>query len=111
MLASLRPATAALAVALGLAALTGCSVSVTKTVSADTVAEKAADALEQEVGQRPEMDCGDDDIDFVAGTEVDCILSDPSTGSTFDAAVTLENVGGDDDELGVSVRVAQTPRG
>jgi hypothetical protein len=110
MPALLRPAAAALALAVGLVAFTGCSVSVTKTVSADTVAEKAADALAREVGQRPEMDCGDDDIAFVAGTEVDCVLTDPSTGSTFDAAVTLEKVG-DDDEMGVSVQVAQTPRG
>jgi hypothetical protein len=108
--ASLRPAAAALSVALGLVALTGCSVSVTKAVSADTVAGKVADALEREVGQRPEMDCGDDDIDFVAGTEVDCVLTDPSTGSSFDAAVTLEPVD-DSDELGVAVQVAEPPRG
>jgi hypothetical protein len=90
-------------------ALAGCSMSVTKTVSPEAVAEAAATNLEKEVGVRPEMDCGDEAIEFAAGTTVDCVLTDPDTGTSFDAEVTLETLEGTDD-LGVAVQVADTPR-
>lgn len=91
-------------------ALAGCNATVERTVSADTVAEAAADTLEGEVGQRPEMDCGDEAITYADGTEVECVLTDPSTGTEFDATVTLESVEGSE-ELGTSVQVADAPRG
>lgn len=90
-------------------ALAGCTFSAGPTISPETVADLAATTLEREVGQRPEMDCGDKQIAFAAGTEVVCLLTDPSTGTQYDATVTLESVEGTD-ELGTSVKVADTPR-
>ncbi|MCK2029425.1 hypothetical protein [Microbacterium galbinum] len=55
---------AILAAAAGLlaTALTGCSFSASATASPDDIATLAEDALEAEIGQRPEIDCGDDSI-------------------------------------------------
>lgn len=92
-----------------LAVLTGCSASIGETVSPTAVAEAAADTLEAQIGLRPEIDCGAEEIPFVAGAQIDCVLTDPTTGTSYDTTVTLEDVG-DADALGVSVVVANTPR-
>lgn len=93
------------------AALAGCSVtaSANLTVPASQVADVAASALEDEVGIRPEMDCGDEAVDLVDGEVVECVLTDPTTSSEFDAPVTIEDVDGSD--YRVDVEVADTPRG
>ncbi|WP_144876821.1 DUF4333 domain-containing protein [Microbacterium sp. 1.5R] len=90
--------------------LSGCTVSATAnlTVPASDVAASAADALEDEIGIRPEMDCGDGQVDLVDGTVVDCVLTDPNTSSTFDAPVTIDGVDGT--RYTVSVEVADAPR-
>lgn len=92
-------------------ALSGCSVnaSANLTVPGSDIADSAAGALEEQIGIRPEMDCGDEQVDLVDGTVVDCVLTDPSTESTFDAPVTISDVDGT--EYKVSVEVADTPRG
>lgn len=96
--------------AIAVGVMTGCSanVSANPTVPANDIAETAADALEEQVGVRPDMDCGQDQVDLVDGTVVDCILTDPTTESTFDAPVTVSEVNGTD--YTVSVEVADTPR-
>ncbi|MFD1858904.1 DUF4333 domain-containing protein [Aeromicrobium camelliae] len=90
--------------------LSACSISVnagSTTEPADKVAGVAMDALESEVGQRPdELDCGDDDITIEDGTEVDCVLT--HQGVSFDATVTIDDVEGSD--YTVNVQVADTPR-
>ncbi|MFF7291514.1 hypothetical protein ACFY9N_03175 [Microbacterium sp. NPDC008134] len=100
---------ALLAAAAGLlaTALTGCTFSASATASPDEIASLAEDALEAEVGQRPEIDCGDDSIPLEQGSVVSCLLTDPSTGSEFDADVTLSKVDGTN--VTVSVQVADTP--
>lgn len=97
--------------ALAAALLTGCTVSADAnlTVPASDIADTAAGALEEQIGIRPEMDCGDNQVDLVDGTVVDCVLTDPNTGSTFDAPVTIDEVDGTN--YTVSVEVAETPRG
>ncbi|GAA1659472.1 hypothetical protein GCM10009830_00540 [Glycomyces endophyticus] len=80
------------------------------TVTAADVADAAEDALEGEIGSRPEIDCGDDDaIAVEEGADVDCVLTDPATGSEFDATVTFTGVDGD--EWHADVQVASEPNG
>lgn len=100
---------ALLAAAAGLlaTALTGCTFSASATASPDEIASLAEDALEAEVGQRPEIDCGEDSIPLKQDSTVACLLTDPSTGSEFDADVTLAKVDGTN--VTVSVQVADTP--
>ncbi|MCY7413170.1 MAG: DUF4333 domain-containing protein [Salinibacterium sp.] len=87
--------------------LTGCSVTGTPTADPADVAATAADALEQQVGSRPEMDCGTTTIEIVEGAVVDCVLTDPETGLEYDAPVTISEVDGLD--YVVNVQVAAKP--
>ncbi|MCD0443044.1 DUF4333 domain-containing protein [Glycomyces sp. A-F 0318] len=101
---------ALLPLALAAVGLAACSVEAGPTVSSEDVAAAAEDALEGEIGSRPEIDCGDDDSIIVTeGEEVDCVLTDPSTGSEFDAAVTFTGVDGG--EWNADVEVASEPNG
>ncbi|GMA32645.1 DUF4333 domain-containing protein [Litorihabitans aurantiacus] len=95
--------------ALGVLVLGACSFSASanRTVSADQVATEAEDALEEQIGQRPEISCGDDQVDLVDGEVVDCLLTDPSTGSEFDTTVTISDVDGTD--FRIAVEVAEQP--
>lgn len=95
---------------LAVGALSGCSVNadVNLTAPASDVAESAAGALEEQIGIRPDMDCGDEPVDLVDGMVVNCVLTDPSTGSTFDAPATIEGVDGT--KYQVSVEVPDAPR-
>lgn len=92
---------AVLAVAAGVL-LSSCT-SVYLLVSPEQVATAAEDALEAQVGSRPEMDCGTDDVKLVNNTKVDCILTDPATGEKFEAPVTISDVDGTDYRVNVSV--------
>jgi hypothetical protein len=92
------------------AALSACSSEKGITVSGDSVADSVAGALEEEFGERPEVDCGgDDDIAVTSGKLVECTVVDPATGSEYDATAKLEVIG---DYAGWRVRVemAETPR-
>jgi hypothetical protein len=88
-------------------ALAGCTASASLTVPADSVATEAANALEAQIGTLPEIDCGDDAVKLINGTVVDCILTDPATGSQYDAPVTISGVDGL--KYKVNVQVAETP--
>ncbi len=100
---------ALLAAAAGLlaTALTGCTFSASATGSPDEIATLAEDALEAEIGQRPEIDCGDDSIPLKEDSVVPCLLTDPASGAEFDADVTLTKVDGTN--VTVSVQVADAP--
>lgn len=91
-------------------AFSACQVEAGLTASGDSIAEAAADALEQEIGERPEVDCGDDDIIIDSGKEVDCVVTDPATEADYDATVTLEVIG-DQEGWRVRVDVADEPSG
>ena len=99
------------AAALGVLTLSACNVSASAnlTASPEKVATDAEDALEERIGQRPEIDCGDKQVDLVDGTVVECELTDPSTGSRFDTTVTLSDVDGT--SFHIDVQVAQEPKG
>jgi len=80
------------------------------TVTAAEVADAAEDALEEQLGSRPDIDCGDDDsITVTEGAEVDCLLTDPDTGTAFDTTVTFKGVDGN--EWNADVQVAEEPVG
>lgn len=87
--------------------LAGCTFTTTHSAPADEIASLAEDALEQQVGARPDIDCGADSIPLVEGSVIDCVLTDPETGDVLDAAVTLSTVEGS--HLTVSVKVAADP--
>jgi hypothetical protein len=97
--------TAVLPIALAALGLAACSAEAGPTVSG----EDLADALEEQIGQRPEVDCGDDSIIVSQDKEVDCLLHDPSTGSEFDTTVTFTGVDGQDWDI--DVQVASEPNG
>ena len=89
--------------------LSGCTASANLTIPASEVAATAATALEESVGTRPVMDCGDDSVDLVDGTAVECELTDPSTGTVFGSTVTV-NYEGDGTDYAVSVAVDEQPK-
>lgn len=84
-------------------ALSACTLEAGSTVSGDRLGEAAADALEGELGSRPEVDCGDDDVIASDGKEVDCVVTDPATGEDHDAVVTFTGV--EDDQWNIEVSV------
>lgn len=92
-----------LPLALTAAALSACSFEAGPTVSGESLAEAAADALEGELGSRPEVDCGDEDIIAEEGKEVDCTVADPATGEEYDGTVSFTGVDGDEWSIEVSV--------
>lgn len=100
----------AAAATLGLFTLTACNVSASAnlTASPDTVAAEAEDALEEQIGSRPQIDCGDEQVDLVDGTVVDCELTDPTSGSAFDTTVTLSEVDGTN--FRIAIQVASEPK-
>lgn len=100
----------ALPVALAIAALalSGCTFTANLTVPASAVAKAAAGALETPEGLLPEMDCGEKDVDLVDGTVVECVLTDPTTSTEYDATVTINEVEGTD--YRVDVVVDPSPR-
>jgi hypothetical protein len=86
--------------------LAGCSVSVSRTIPAENVAEAAAGALETEYDIVVEsMDCGDDAVALVEGTEVACTVT--VAGESADATVTIGDIDGD--TYHVDVDVPQAP--
>ena len=84
-------------------ALAGCSAQANRTVSADAFATTVVDALEQEVGSRPDVDCGDDAIDVVDGEEVSCDVSTPGSDVVYDSTSVVSTDGGDDYSVSVTV--------
>ena len=94
----------ALPVGLAVAALAACSG--TSTISGEELAESAEDALEEEIGERPDIDCGEDDIEPEEGMEVTCVLSDPASGTEYDTTITFTSADGDDWDF--DIQVAET---
>lgn len=78
------------------------------TVSPEALATKAEDALEKEIGSRPEIDCGTTSIDLVDGKLTVCDLTDPSSGNVYATDVTIRNVDGT--RFGIDVKVADAPK-
>lgn len=90
--------------------LSGCSFSYTPqipTVSGDDVATAVEDQLEEQVGSRPDVDCGTDDVQLEVGTSITCVLTDPGSGLEYDTVVKFTKVDGTD--FTFSFSVADTP--
>lgn len=102
----MRPLRLALPLTFTFFALSACSL-FSQTISGDDLAEAAADALETEIGVRPDVDCGDEDITPEEGKEVDCTVADPDDGQELDAVVTFTGVDGDQWNIEVEVLPAE----
>lgn len=94
-------------VAAGALLLSGCVFSPgainAPTVPSDDLARAAEDALEEQVGARPEIDCGDEPIHLVVDSQVTCLLVDPVAGLEFDTVITFTAVTGADYEFDIAV--------
>lgn len=89
--------------------LTGCTVSANRTTTPEGLERVVADSLEESVGQRPEVDCGDDTVDLRDGNVVHCDVNTQGYDTKYDATVEIEDVSGS--KYSVSVQVADTPKG
>jgi hypothetical protein len=89
-------------------ALAGCTASANRTVSSSKFATSVADALEEQVGTRPDVDCGDDAIDVVDGEEVHCDVNTPGYDVVYDS-VSVVNTD-DGENYTVSVTVDSEPK-
>ncbi|MCC3763315.1 hypothetical protein K3N28_09550 [Glycomyces sp. TRM65418] len=58
---------------------------------------------EEEAGQRPDIDCGDDEATIEEGREVDCVPTDPNTGTQYDTTVAITGFDGDQWNFGIEV--------
>ncbi|WP_062303015.1 DUF4333 domain-containing protein [Demequina subtropica] len=105
-----RAAAVALGATLVTSALAACTASVNLTVDADSLADKVATALQEEVGSDapPHMDCGDEPVDIVVNETVVCALSVDGEDAVYDTIVTITAVDGTSYDF--SVDVADTPR-
>lgn len=93
--------------ALAVTLLSGCVFSVgvntAPTVPPDEIETLAADALEEQTGIRPTIDCGDDEIAVKADTSVTCLLVDPVAGLEFDTVITFNEVDGTNYAIDIQV--------
>jgi hypothetical protein len=91
--------------------LAGCTFSVgvntAPTVPPEDIETLAADKLEEQVGVRPTIDCGDEDIAVEADTSITCLLVDPIAGLEFDTVITFTEVDGDN--YAFDIQVADVP--
>jgi len=102
-----RSLTLILVAALAASLLSGCVFSVgvntAPTVPPEDIEQLAADELEAQVGVRPTIDCGDDEIPVEVDTSVTCLLVDPGTGLEFDTVITFTEVDGDNYAFDIQV--------
>jgi hypothetical protein len=90
--------------------LSGCTPNFTPqipTVAASDVAIAVEDKLEETVGSRPDVDCGDDEVKLEVPATLTCLLTDPESGLEYDVVVTFTKVTGTDYEF--DFKVADSP--
>jgi hypothetical protein len=90
--------------------LSGCNFSFTPQipeVDASDVATAVADKLEEQVGSRPDVDCGNDKVQLEVGSTLTCVLTDPGSGLEYDTVVTFTEVKGT--EYQFDFKVADSP--
>ena len=80
-------------------ALAGCGAG---TLGASTVEEGAADALEEQVGIRPEVSCPDD-LEAEVGASMQCTLTAGDDPTEYPVTVTVSSVEGDTANFDVEV--------
>ena len=89
--------------------LSGCTASVNTTVAAADVAKVGAKALSTEWDTDATMDCGDESVDSVEGTEVECVAYNPKSGLDYPATVTLKTIKGSEYTVSVVTGSPITP--
>ena len=72
------------------------------TLEASTVEEGAADALEEQVGIRPEVSCPDD-LEAEVGASMQCTLTAGDDPTEYPVTVTVSSVEGDTANFDVEV--------
>jgi hypothetical protein len=80
----------------------------TPTLSADDVAKGAEDALEKQVGQRPDVTCPDD-VEAKVGNETRCTLTAEGHAGEYGVTVTITSV--KDGTANFDVQVDSQPQG
>jgi Domain of unknown function (DUF4333) len=98
-----RPARLLAAGPLLLVALAACG---TSPLPAEDVAEKAEDALEEQIGARPEISCPDD-LEAEVGTEMRCTLTAGGDPTEFGVTITVTSV--EDENVNFDVEVDDAP--
>jgi hypothetical protein len=76
-------------------------------VEAERLAEAAADALEPQLGTRPDIDCGELNLTVFEGRRTYCDLND-TDGSVYEVTLTVTEIDGTD--FYFDIAVAETPR-
>jgi hypothetical protein len=79
-----------------LAGLAACSIDLggsSSTLTADTVAQRAEDALEEQIGVRPAITCPDD-VEKKVGAETRCTLTGGDDPTEYGVTVTVTSVEG-----------------
>jgi hypothetical protein len=88
-----------LAVPILLFGLAACSANV---LAAESTAEKAEDALEDQIGTRPDISCPDD-LEAEVGAETRCTLTAGEDPTEYGVTVTVTSVEGDTVNFDVEV--------
>jgi len=92
------------------ALLSGCTFSLTPQileVPGSDVATVVEDKLEEQVGTRPDVDCGTESVQLEVGNTLTCVLTDPDNALEYDVVVTFTSVQGTDYTFDFTV--ADTP--
>ena len=80
----------------------------TGTLSAKEVATKAEDALEAQVGTRPDITCPED-LDATVGAKTTCTLTAGDDPAEYGVTVTVTSVDGDSAKF--DIKVDEQPKG
>lgn len=78
------------------------------TADPEGIETSTADQLEQQVGTRPDIDCGDEQVKVAVGESITCALSVPGDTAVFDVEVTFTEIVGE--TFSFDYAVAPTPR-
>lgn len=72
-------------------------------IEASRLAEASEDALEAQLGYRPEIDCGDVNITIYLDRMTYCDLIDPVDGAEYEVTITVTNIEGEQFEFDIAV--------
>ncbi|MEU5870969.1 hypothetical protein AB0A73_05335 [Glycomyces sp. NPDC047369] len=72
-------------------------------IEAARLAEASEDALEGQLGYRPEIDCGDVNITIYVDRMTYCDLIDPVDGAEYDVTITVTSIEGEQFEFDIAV--------
>ena len=74
----------------------------TSTLKADEVATKAEDALEEQIGARPDITCPED-VDAEVGAETRCTLTAGDDPTEYGVSIKVTSVEGDNAKFDIQV--------